>query len=98
MLRLLQSDEQLALLVQGCRGGGGDDVIRYDPSSPLRTRRLITVPFFFFFLDNWPIKCIHTTEDTGRIPRCVSITAPNNICSLRIGKINTGCSMLDYLS
>lgn len=50
MLRLLQSDEQLALLVQGCRGGGGggdDDVIQYDPSSPLRTRRVITVLFYF---------------------------------------------------
>lgn len=56
----------------------------------------ITVFFFSFFLisDNRPIKCIHTTEDTGRIPRCVSTTEPNNSGSLSVCEINTGHGML----
>lgn len=32
--------------------------------------------FFCFLADYRPIKCIHTTEDTGGVSRCVSVTEP----------------------
>lgn len=47
-----------------------------------------------FPADNWAIKCIHATEDTGRVPRCVSITETNNTCSL--STINTGGNTVDW--
>lgn len=87
--------EQSTLLAQTCRLGVV--VSHYSPLSLLSTRSNNCA---LSLADNRPIKCIHTTEDIGRIPRCVSITELSNIRSLHGTKINTGYGMLqgrDYL-
>lgn len=40
--------------------------------------------------DYWAVKCIHTTEDTGGIPRCVSISESNRSCSNQYRIQNAG--------
>lgn len=45
---------------------------------------------FCFFADYRAVKCIHTTEDTGGIPRCVSISEPNRSCSNQYRIQNAG--------
>lgn len=98
VLLLLMIDALLAApFTCPCWFGGAsgcDDATHCQLSSPRRTCRLITVFIFLFSADNRPIKRFHTTEDTGRIPRCVSISEPDDICLLCVCKINTGWSTL----
>lgn len=55
--------------------GAGEVMLWNNSLSLCLNCRLITV-FFVFLADYRPIKCIHTTEDTGGVSRCVSVTEP----------------------
>lgn len=55
---------------------------------------IINNSFMLFLADYRTSKCFHTPEDTGRVPRCVSITEPYSICSVTVFKIGMGWSML----